>query len=144
MSLVHSREIECKVSKEKKKVLKLKLFLYCPTLSPLLNCLPDVTIHLLQKVKPAVMASAVNATGSRTSQGQTSSLDWSMQTRPRCGQHTPRAWVLDWVRRGKLNPALLSLSLRPDCEHKQTGCLRFLPPCHPCNTDLLPSGCQRK
>lgn len=53
MSLVHSREIECKVSKEKKssQIETVPLLSHIQSASEF--CLPNVTIHLLQRVKPA-------------------------------------------------------------------------------------------
>lgn len=51
MSLVHSREIECKVSKEKKKRSQIETVpLLSHTYLASEYCLPNVTIHLLQKV----------------------------------------------------------------------------------------------
>lgn len=54
MSLVHSREIECKVSKEEKKSSQIETVPLLSHTHPASEfCLPNVTIHLLQKVKPA-------------------------------------------------------------------------------------------
>lgn len=50
MFLVHSREIECKVSKSSQ-IETVPLLSHIHPASEF--CLPNVTMHLLQKVKPA-------------------------------------------------------------------------------------------